>query len=74
MVSLTAAVIAWAPSGVLCTPSPPVDARRRENKDSASTLLLNCSQGRRHGGEPPECDRRTGFKGVVAIQEKYNPA
>jgi len=35
--------IAWPPSVALCAPSPPVDAGRAKNRDSASTLLLYCS-------------------------------
>jgi hypothetical protein len=62
MVSSTVAVIAWAPSVVLCTPSPPVDARRRKNRDSASTLLLLHKEGVMAGNLPSVTDAR-GLKG-----------
>jgi hypothetical protein len=73
MVSSTVTVIAWAPSASYA-PHRRELMHVEERTEIAQARCCYYSQGRRHGGEPPECDRRTGVKGVDAIQEKYNPA
>ena len=70
----TVAVFAWPPSASLCTPSPPVDARRGKHRDSAIRCRFKLQPTRKASWcAIPRVRPKHGVKGAVAIHEKSSP-